>query len=324
MPPSTVKSLGGNDPRIAWLRERLRAPQDHVTTSWIPSGFEVYARILHSVEEGPGEPPVRWADVARWSGVALVPTIQWYEVALPEVMPNTKSPWSSQGPREGSLSQADTIELVEVLSRHSAELCLFGLWEGYGGGVAVEGLDAKLLPRRVEWAPTFELPWRTYELFEGPLEGATCFRTSWFQSPNLWWPQDRSWCVASEIDLPWTYVAGSRELVGDVLAATRLEALEASPDESILRALPSWLDARVDQAVDDVIAAGSTVMDFAPGSVTATLMRLSRRKSALVTRSERVGGWAGTDVPINTQDPEAMRRELRSAIERAIFNLVRA
>ncbi len=324
MPPSTVESPGGSDPLVEWLRERLRAPQDNVTSSVIPSGFEAYVRILHPVQEGHGEPLVRWADVARWSGVALVPSIQWWEVALPEVTPDAAPPWRSQGPREGSLSHADTIEMVDVLSRRSSELCLFGVWEGYGGGVAVEGPDAQLLPHRVEEALTFELPWRSYELFEGPVEGAMCFHTSRHQSPNLWWPQDRSWCVASEIDLPWTYVAGSRELVSDVLASTRLEALEASPDDPIGRALPSWLEGRIGQAIDEVIDAGSTVVDLAPGTVTATLVRLSRRKSVLETRSERVGGWGAANVPIDTRDSGVMRRDLKSAFERAIFNLVRA
>jgi hypothetical protein len=26
--------------------------------------------------------------------------------------------------------------------------------------------------------------------------------------PNPWWPEDRAWCVATEIDLPYTYVGG--------------------------------------------------------------------------------------------------------------------
>jgi hypothetical protein len=51
------------------------------------------------------------------------------------------------------------------------------------------------------------LPQRDYLLFEGPLEAAT--ELGWNmqgggfvpQSPNLFWPDDHAWCVASEIDL---------------------------------------------------------------------------------------------------------------------------
>jgi hypothetical protein len=49
------------------------------------------------------------------------------------------------------------------------------------------------------------------------------------QSPNLWWPDDRSWCVATEVDFSWTYVGGSHALIERVLADP---ALEARPTQS--------------------------------------------------------------------------------------------
>ncbi len=33
------------------------------------------------------------------------------------------------------------------------------------------------------------------------------------QTPNLWWPEDRAWFVATEIDLAWTYVGGREALI---------------------------------------------------------------------------------------------------------------
>ena len=320
MPHSHVDSKGGGDPRVEWLRERLEPPESFVASSWIPSGFEAYARILHPVQEGVDKPLIRWADVARWSGVALVPTIQWYEAALPEDAPDADPPWTSQGPREGSLSHEDTIELAFVLSRHTSGLCFFGVWEGYGG-VTVQGSDVKALPRRVEETPTFELPWRSYELYEGPVAGAMCFRTPDFQSPNLWWPQDQSWCVASEIDLPWTYVAASRELIDELLTASRLEVLEISPNDPIRGELPTWLDRRIGAAVDEVIDAGSATLVFALGTVTATLTP-GRTESVLVSRSERRSGWGSATSFISSRDSEVMRRDVRRAIERAVFSLV--
>jgi len=49
------------------------------------------------------------------------------------------------------------------------------------------------------------------------------------QCPNLWWPADRAWCVASEIDLLWTYVGGPCGLTSAILADERIEALPAAP-----------------------------------------------------------------------------------------------
>lgn len=49
----------------------------------------------------------------------------------------------------------------------------------------------------------------------------------WDQSPNLWWPEDRSWIVATEVDYAWTYVGGTSRLIERLLTDQRLEALPA-------------------------------------------------------------------------------------------------
>ena len=54
-----------------------------------------------------------------------------------------------------------------------------------------------------------------------------------FQSANLVWPEDRSWCVATEIDLVSTYVGGSAGLISAIVASAGLEAWEAKPDDDI-------------------------------------------------------------------------------------------
>jgi hypothetical protein len=55
---------------------------------------------------------------------------------------------------------------------------------------------------------------------------------TWFdQSPNLWWPQDRAWFVATEVDHAWTYIGGSRELIGLLMADKRLEILQTKPSD---------------------------------------------------------------------------------------------
>jgi hypothetical protein len=70
---------------------------------------------------------------------------------------------------------------------------------------------------------------------EGPLDavgeiGASTHwqGKSWFEpeSPNLWWPDDRAWCVATEIDLDSTYVGGSATMIRELLSDSRFEALE--------------------------------------------------------------------------------------------------
>jgi hypothetical protein len=90
-------------------------------------------------------------------------------------------------------------------------------------------------PAPPEWqldltGPTFSLPHRRFHLFTGSLGDALCVGTwhnaDWFtpHSPSLFWPSDRSWCVATEIDYDSTLVGGSARLIADVLADPALEA----------------------------------------------------------------------------------------------------
>ena len=49
---------------------------------------------------------------------------------------------------------------------------------------------------------------------------------------NLVWPDDRSWFVATDIDLERTYVGCSRNLLSDLLIECRLDAVEVRADDS--------------------------------------------------------------------------------------------
>ena len=181
------------------------------------------------------------------------------------------------------------------------------------------------MARRFRPPLIIELPWREYELFEGPLAGANSFELSshCYQSPNLWWPSDHSWCVASEIDLPWTYVGGSKELIRQLLADERLETVVAAPDDAIWLELPAWLLDRIETAVDEVMLSGSVVLAFAAGTVDVSLQSLDKRgKAVIVARSTRPSGWGGANSPVNTRRPEELRREVRTRIHAAVRALV--
>jgi hypothetical protein len=81
-------------------------------------------------------------------------------------------------------------------------------------------------------APMLELPHRGYHLWHGPLAQAAAF-ASLDQSPTLWWPQDRSWFVCTELDAVATDLGGSEELVAALLAVPGLRASRVSPDDPV-------------------------------------------------------------------------------------------
>ena len=102
--------------------------------------------------------------------------------------------------------------------------CYFAVWEGWGW-----------LPREVGSAPTFSVPHRTYHLLTGAVGGVGELADAWQpfrapQSPNLWWPQDHAWCVATEVDLKTTYIGTDRSCGQDVISLPGVEAATVSPD----------------------------------------------------------------------------------------------
>jgi hypothetical protein len=243
-----------------WILDRLH-PFAVDVGSLIPEGFEAYARILHPAWdiEGGQRVKVRWVDVAREAGAGLHPTTQF------EALRSNLAEYHIEHPLAGTLARDELDALVEILTAHTSrpQSCWFGIWEGYGwlqGGPAVAelahrpraplriGRPRRWLrigrPRRWFWtrapepaapaAPRLQIPGRSFVLYRGPLKAATAFyQHPALQSPNLWWPEDRAWCVASEIDLHSTYLGGTQALIDQVLHDGRLEALPASLTDRI-------------------------------------------------------------------------------------------
>jgi hypothetical protein len=166
--------------------------------------------------------------------------------------------WRDAAPDVGNLSPEALTDLLEVLRRHTATAtdCWFCLWSGYGwihGSPAVSMLQLGGRTGRSKSSPVppafsdhvrasdqlVRLPARAYLLGRGPLDAASrlgdqltpewCER----QSPNLFWPADRSWCVATEIDLDSTLVGGTAQLVAELIAHERLEAFRVQPEDSL-------------------------------------------------------------------------------------------
>ena len=53
------------------------------------------------------------------------------------------------------------------------------------------------------------------------------------EAPNLIWPEDTSWLVASEVDFDSTLVGGSKELIEAIVESPELEAWRLEPTDSL-------------------------------------------------------------------------------------------
>lgn len=205
----------------AWIRERLHPFAAHDVGALVPEGFAAYVRIDH--------------------------------------------PGRSGGPPDAGLSA-----LISVLGAHTAapRECLLCLWAGYGwlrpgrnfsgvytrrgrlgslGRIAAararrreERTLGAALPEHLEERARLKLPAREYLVFRGPLEAVRAFRRDephgmWNDGPNLWWPEDRAWLVASDVDLDHTYVAGSRDLSAALLVEEAWTAQSVELDDPLVR-----------------------------------------------------------------------------------------
>ena len=53
---------------------------------------------------------------------------------------------------------------------------------------------------------------------------------SFSRAPSIWWPEDRAWCVATEMDVTETLVGGREACIEQILRQPELETLPITLD----------------------------------------------------------------------------------------------
>ncbi len=342
-----------------WIRDRLGPFESGEVTSVVPGGFEAYARVLHPAHDSAGRPH-RWSEVASRNGIEPLRDAHFAEIAL--VPPGQGARvWEIVGPQEGTLGAAEALALVDILAGHCASpgRSWFCLWDGYGWGAGssstmsfpdrgetwlsgampgvYQGADGEAdptqtpvdpgdpVPRDVRSGPRVALPHRDYLLYRGGLDAALVFLESEQQTPNLWWPEDRAWCLGSELDLGWTYIGGSQDLINHLVRDDRVEVWLAETTDSHHLRLPPWLTRAVDDAVSQVMEGQPGRVQTQLGTVTATARRpRGRRHGHLETTTERLdgsaqgSGWSS----LSRGDVETLRHEIRHQLSWAVLGLL--
>jgi hypothetical protein len=199
--------------------------------SLLPVTFAAYARVLHPASRSAGDGDavdVAWSDVAAANGRIAHAAMEWVAITGDwkfEQHATQPGIWD-QPPSTGSLPRRTAASLAGVLARFTATQsdCWFGVWEGYGN-----------TPIRPGELPLIAMPQRKMALLRGPLHAAgTAFSPmAWPDSASLWWPDDRNWCVATDIDLMSTYIGGSAQCIEAILADEHLEAFAVTVEQSV-------------------------------------------------------------------------------------------
>jgi hypothetical protein len=244
-----------------WIASRLGGEFGAVTRA-VPAGFEAYARICHPASDRDGR-SVSWSEVADVTDRTAHPLMQWHAlVGSPDPFNFKGSVWPGGDPDTGNLAPAVLETLCGLLGEHTtaAADCFFGVWEGWGwvelGSIRLSASSARRAGvKRIPIVdpggggepafstqelsrPRLELPGRDYVLLSGPLSASTQIGDPGLdgfapQSPNLLWPADHAWFLASEVDFDSTLVGGSAGLIREILEAPGLDAWPVAPDDSL-------------------------------------------------------------------------------------------
>lgn len=247
-----------------WIRPRLGGEFGAVSLQ-VPKGFEAYARIFHPASDPEGH-PVSWAEVAKACGTIPHREMQWHAIlglADAEGRGGPRSlddpngaKWEGSDPSTGAMDIETLDALCEILIVHTVDPahCFFGLctiqdWE--------DSFSAD------ELQPLLTLPdGRDHIVLAAPLSAVNQIAYDWSKStstgmtsisgkaekplltpdpseylrreaPNLIWPADESWFVASEVDFDSTLVGGTDKLIEAIVESSKLEAWQVEPSNSL-------------------------------------------------------------------------------------------
>lgn len=219
-----------DDPAPArWVEESLARHPWATVGAILPDHFEAYARVLHPAYRRVGaseHEPVSWAEVAAMTGKTMHARAEFAKLAGIEPW-NGRPSWGER-PDVGDLPLEVSEPLVGLLRRFTSapDRCWFCIWNGWGDLFALEGYEEDAYPH-------VKTPGREYLLAVGGIDMATRIGEDGRNDPSIWWPDDRAWCVATEIDLDTTYVGGTRACITALSQDPRLEVWPAGVTDRI-------------------------------------------------------------------------------------------
>lgn len=221
-PPDHPLGPEPDDGQADWWLDQLEpwGEQGISVSSLIPSTLPAACQVLHPWSDSDDE-PISWRAAAQQLGFRSVTdldrTREMHSIPAAEAAGLSASP--------GQLDTFTAGALIEVLANATTtpDDAFVAIWEGWGN---VPG-------QRFPGAAHLKTQGRGHFLLRGPLTGAlSSVAVAGRDQPatGLWWPADRAWFVATEVEFEWTFVAGRPTLIDRVLTDDRIEAAAISFD----------------------------------------------------------------------------------------------
>jgi len=240
----------------SWIQSELTGEPGTVGAV-VPGRYAAYARILHPVESMSGERS-SWEAVAERTGGTVHPQVQWHAlvgVRDPDDLAESLGRFGQ--PRRGELPVDLFLEVTEVIAAVSdPKWCYFAFWTGWAWATGLLPLtrrpvgETALKGARTEKSsnegihgdlalPLLTVGTNDFRVLRGTLGSAKCIegpqspKAIGPHAPNILWPDDRSWCLVTDIDFDSTLVGGSKTLIQALASWHRLTVLGVVPDESL-------------------------------------------------------------------------------------------
>jgi len=212
---------------VAWIVTALH--HDSSVGSLVPPVFEAYARVFHPAARyvGDEDVDVPWSAVAVANGMTAHPAMEWASITgSVDYLEEADQPGTwNQAPAQGHLAEHVARRMVDVLRTHTTtpDDCYIGVDES----LVVVPEHAPLLPLGGTSGSVL--------VVRGPVDLAavSVVQEPFNQSPSVWWPADRAWYVATNLDLVTTYVGGTAACIADLLAVRELESARVAPDQRV-------------------------------------------------------------------------------------------
>jgi hypothetical protein len=200
-----------------WGKDRIRL------RSFLPDTFEAYARfpnhLQHDMEGGIQDHRLE----------ELVRVLKAFTRTSDRCWLAAWVGWGSWGPGSSAVLTA----VHEPPRRKRSRRKRIYRWQ-LGGRMRDVQRAAAETQRKLNALPKLRTQAREYFLFTARVGDVSSFAISGFpQTPNIWWPDDRAWCVATEVDGYDSYVGGSNACIEAVLSSELLRAGPMAPDRPI-------------------------------------------------------------------------------------------
>jgi hypothetical protein len=207
----------------SWTQRHGRATtvQDLITDD-----FDAYVRVLFPLFE-PAPPDQNYVEnLVTWRETAVRNRRQPHRLMdLVGVGPDHDDVLHGGTMVPQKLAPTQEATLLSILEHHTtSEQSWFVLWYGDYHGRTVIPAQSLI---EIDQGPS-----SPYSVFNGPHRAWKDFWTY----PRWWWPQDRSWCWQTGLDLDTTncaYLGTTIQCAEEIFASTVIEAVVAYPDDPV-------------------------------------------------------------------------------------------